>query len=241
MTVYDFPQAWYPLIVTLQYRVRSMSQVAARPWIGGRSVSGPHAQPWLADMTIVAERDPLRQDVDAFFTRLRGQSGLLRISDPTRLAPWYDRNINPTVQAWSDGALFTDGTGFASGFLPPDVYVDTAASRGANYIVLGGFPSSTASVIRRGDLMQVKPDGVAGTCPHLYAAMAGCDSDASGRAGIEISPRLRAGVAAGDQVSLRYAATIFRMTDDTQFEMNTDNGGAGNLGGSLVEALDLVP
>jgi hypothetical protein len=240
--VYEWPREWYVYVVTQKYRVRSMSQVANRPWTGGRNVKGPHAQAWLAEVTLAPVQDPDRQDIDAFLGRLAGQSGLMRFADASRLAPWYDRHA--ALQAdgvFSDGKGFSDGTGFATGYLPPEVYVSTAAARGSNSIVLGGFPVSTASVIRRGDLFQVKPSGVADSVPSLYESMFSCSSDASGRVGIEISPRLRTAVAVGDPVSLRYASTVFRLLDDTQGEMQMTGAGIGNAGFSLVEALDMVP
>lgn len=242
MTVLEFPRDFYDKVIGQKFTLRSMSQAAALPWSGaGASISGPHTQLWLSEVTMAPMRDPDLQDMDALLTSLKGRSNVLRMSNALRLAPWYDRNITPTVSTWSDGSLFTEGTGFANGYLPPDVYVHSAAVRGANYIVLGGFPASTSAVIRRGDLLQIKPNGIAGTVPHLYKAAHSNSSDASGLVGIEISPRLRAGIAAGDQVGLRYPSTLFRLIDDGQGDIEVADGGIGNFGFSLVEALDLVP
>lgn len=246
VTVYDFPREWYDnaagAIVTQKFNLRSINQVASRPWSGaGNAINGPHTQLWLTDVTFSSMRDPLLQDVDAFFSQLRGRAGVVRMSNALRLAPWYDRNIASSVATWSDGSRFTDGSGFANGHLPPEVFVYAAAARGTRYLTLGGFPVSTANVLRRGDLLQVKPNGIAGSVPMLFKAMFGGDSDSSGRVGVAIEPGLRIGVAAGDQVSLRYPSTLFRLTDDSQFDFEGTGGGIGAGGGSLVEALDLVP
>ncbi len=71
--------------------------------------------------------------------------------------------------------------------------------------------------------------------------MFSCGSDANGRVGIEISPRLRTGIAVGDVASLRYASTVFRFVDDTQAEIQMSTDVMGSFGFSLVEALDQVP
>ncbi len=172
---------------------------------------------------------------------MRGRSGVVRVGNGLRLAPWHDRGLTPTVSAWSDGSTFADGSGFANGYLPPEVYLVNAAAKGARYIVLGGLPASIASCLRRGDLLQIKPNGVPGTVPHLYQAMYGGDTDSSGRIGLAIEPGLRQGVNAGDVVGLRYASTLFRMADDSQFDTDGTGAQMGTVGGSLVEALDLIP
>ncbi len=239
--VYDWPVEWYDKITTQTYAPRSITQAASRARSGAQRISGPDAQFYVSRVTLAPMRDPERQDVGAFLARLKGRSGAMRLADSSKLAPWYDRSITPTRSNWSDGSTFTDGTGFVTGYLPPEVFVATAAARGANYIVLGGFPASTANVIRRGDPIQVKPNGDPGIFPHPYEAMFTCSSDASGLVGIEINPRLRQGVGVGDSVGLRYAASVFRLESDNEGETETADGGIGNIGFSLVEALDLVP
>ena len=124
---------------------------------------------------------------------------------------------------------------------PPEVFVYSAAARAANYIVLGGFPVSTANILRSGDLLQIKPNGIAGSVPHLYEVRVGGSSDSSGRIGVSLNVRLRQAVAAGDVVGLRYASTLFRLADDTQGEVEDTGAGVGSVGFTLVEALDLVP
>lgn len=238
--VYEFPREWYAFS-KVSYRPVSRSQTAARPWIGGKSVYGPHAQFWAGEFVMTQQEDPELQKIAAFFARLDGQAGLLRISDVSRLKPWHDRNLAAGAEAFSDSTLFTDGTGFEDGHLPPDLYVVEAARRGDNFVVLGGLPASTAACFIGGDRFQIKPNGIAGSIPHLYEMMVGGASDADGRIGVEIRPRLRTDIAAGDQVSLRYPSTVFRLIDDNQGAMEITPGMVGNIGFSLIEALDLVP
>lgn len=243
LNVYDWPIEWYQYIVTQKFNLRSLNQAGAMPWVGiGQAIMGPFAQAWLTDVTMAPMQDPVLQDMDGFFSRLRGRSGLLRISNTLRLAPWYDRALTPTTTVFSDGTRFTDKTGFADGFLPPAVYLTANAAKGSNYIVLGGLPASLAGAIRRGDLLEIQPINGALTVPHLYKAVVGGNTDSNGQIGLQIEPRLRAGVAASDVVSLRYPSTVFRLADDTQGEIEmsgTDH--VGNFGFSLIEALDQVP
>lgn len=241
MTVYDFSADWYDLIVKQTFALRPVTQVANRPFGGGRGVSGTIVQAWVSSVTMAPLRDPVLQDMDAFFSRLRGQSGLMRLSNALRLNTWYDRDVSLTSSTWDDGSHFTDGSGFVNGYLPPEVYIATAAARGARFVVLGGLPASVSGIIRRGDLFQVKPNGIAGSVPHLYKAMNSASSNSSGQIGISIEPGLRQSVAAGDQVGLRYASSVFRLSDDSQAEIEGDGAGIGNFGFSVVEALDQVP
>lgn len=239
VSIYEFPSDWYQYVVSRRFRAMPASQVSPRPWSGGRNVSGPHAKWWTATITFAPLQDPLRQDVEAFFSRLDGQAQVLRMADPSRLYAWRNRlNGDGT---FSDGATFSDGSSFTINDLPAEVIVTAAAARGAHSISLGGFDVSSVNMLRRGDLLQIKPSGVAGTIPHLYEVMVGGDTDASGEISVEISPRLRAGIAVNDTVNLDTPATLFRLTDDTQGEMQVDGAGIGSLGFTAVEALDLVP
>ncbi len=239
-TVYEFPREWMTFSRSV-FRLVSRSQSAQRPWIGGKSIRGPHAQAWVCQVTMTQQEDPLRQKIAAFFSRLDGQAGLLRMTDVTQQEPWYDRNLAATTETYSDGTRFSDGTGYVSNHLPPNLYVVEAANRGDNFVVLGGLPASTADVFIRGDRFEHKPNGIADGVPRLYEMMVGGSSDSSGQIGVEIRPRLRTGIAAGDQISLRWPSSVFRLVDDDQAAMEITPPVVGNTGFSLVEALDQVP
>lgn len=240
--IYEFNRTWYDYVVTQKFPLRSLNQSAARPWGGaGPSISGPHTQIFLSDVTMAPMRDPLLQDIGAMFKRLRGRSGLLRLSWALRLAPWHDRNLAASTVGFSDGSTWLDGSEWINGLLPPSVYVAEAAAAGADYIVLGGFPASTANVLRGDDMLEIKPGGVAAGFPHCYAVAYGGDTNASGEIGFKIEPRLRAGIAAGDVVSLRYPSSVFRLVDDNQADIEATGAEIGNIGFSVMEALDLVP
>jgi hypothetical protein len=242
-TVYDFSREWYDLLTPPhRYTLRSVNQSAATTWNGaGPGIIGPHTQFWTTDIAFRPMYDPIQQDVDAFVSRLRGRSGVARIASSRRSRPWYDRNLAATSATFSDGSGFTDGSGFANSFLPPEVYLTTAAAKGARYLVLGGLPASLVNAFRNGDVLEIKPNGIASEFPHKYKMMYGGDTNASGEIGVAIEPPLRQGVAAGDTVSLRYPSTLFRLVDDNQGEIDIGGDGIGSLSLSFIEALDLVP
>ena len=250
LNIQTFPAEWYQFVVGQKFNSRSVNQAAGRPWGGaGAAISSrPHTQLWVNEVTMAPLADhmapeigPVLQDVGAFIQRAKGRAGLIRMSWGTRLMPWHDRALVASRVGFSDGSSFSDGSLFINGMLPPAVHVEESANRGRDYLVLGGFPASTPNVLRRGDLLEIKPGGVAAPFPHLYAAMFGGDSDSQGRIGIEINIPLRQGVNANDTMSLRNASTLFRLTGDEQGDVEGTGGGMGNVGFSLIEALDLVP
>lgn len=243
MTIYTFDPAWYEQIVTQKFVMVTPTQSSNRMWGGGIRVSNPYAHFYTNDITFAPMHinEALYQDVSAFFARLKGRSNVIRIGHASRLMPYRDRNTIATTATFSDGSTFTDGSGFANGLLPPSVYVAEAAARGATYLVLGGFPASTADVLRRGDRLEVKPNGIPAAFPHMYEPEYGGSSDASGLVGFDLNRPLNAAVAAGDEVSLRNPTTLFHKATDREFEPQESDGAIANMGGSLVEALDLIP
>lgn len=251
-TIYDFPRDWYGspfdsssvgwIVGPLKYRLRSINQSSARMATGAQSIKGPRAQFWLVDAVTRPLYDPDRSDMDSLLSNLRGRANALRFADPTKLAPWYDRQTGAgSAELFSDGTSYTDGTAIVDGLLPPTVYVAESASKGSRYIVLKGFPASLSDILRRNDPFEVLPNGVPADFPHRYHLRYGGSSDAAGQVGVAIEPPLRADVAANDTVSLRYASSVFRLTSDDSGEMETADSGIGSVSFSLIEALDLVP
>lgn len=235
--IYEWPLDWYKATAATFY-LQSRSQSSSRPWLGGKSVYGPHAQIWVCKMTISEQEwDGRGQAMSAFFSRLDGQAGLMRIGHVARLIPQWDRVTATTVQPWSDGTFFDDGTGWESGTLPPLVHVAEAASRGARYIVVGGLPVSSSRVLRRGDLFEIRPNGVASESPNLYEVQFDAPTNSSGATGIEIRPALRQSIAAGDTIVLRNPTSVFRVVDDDQGAVEVTPPMRSNFGFTLVEAI----
>lgn len=237
MPVYEWPVDWYRASQSMFY-LASRSQVAERPWIGGRSVYGPHAQFWVCKMTIETQVwDQRGQAMSAFFSRLDGQAGLLRISDQKRLQPQWNRVTDPDLQAFSDGTFFSDGSGFQNGLIANTGRIAAAAKAGASTVVLGGLLASRTRMVRRGDLFQIKPGGTATEQPHLYEIQGDGNSSAAGTAGVEIRPRLRTDVGNNTPVSFSYPSTVFRLLDDEQGQVQVEGYLKASLGFTLIEAI----
>lgn len=236
--IYEYPREWYRF-TQLSFQLRSASQISPRPWAGGNSVYGPHAQLWMPKLTATMQQQDTWPQIDAFFSRLGGQAGLLRIGDASRLQPRFNRAIAASAGLpFSDGSTFTDGSGFLSGLLPPTCVLAAAASRGDIAVVVGGLPVSTPRALSRGDLLEVRPNGIPSACPNLYQVMVDNATNSSGQAGVEIRPPLRQGVAAGDMVVLSYPTSVFHLIDDSQAEMQISVPTNADFGFSLIEAIE---
>lgn len=235
--IYEFPREWYQFL-KLSFQLRSASQVSPRPWAGGNSIYGPHVQLWMPKLTASQIVGDGWQARDAFFSRLGGQAGLLRVSDPSRVAPQYNIEQIATAETFSDGERFSDGTGFVSGLLPPTAHLIASADRGGNAIQIGGLLASTSRALRRGDLLEIRPNGIATAVPHLYQVMVDGSTNSAGATGVEIRPRLRRAVAAGDMVVLSYPTSVFHLIDDSQGEIEIDAPYLANHGFSLIEAIE---
>lgn len=236
-TVYTFPQSWYEKVTTnSSFYLRPRSLSASRPWLGGDSVYGPHAQPWVCSITLPKRTSDIWMPMSAFFSRTDGRAGLIRIGDPARLRLQYDREVATGSVPFSDGTFFADDSGWEDGPLPATLTIAAAASRGDNSVVLGGLPVSRSRILRRGDLFEVMPAGIQTAFPNLYEAMADCDSDSAGKTGVEIRPRLRMDLAVIDVVSVRGATSVFQCVDDDQGKVSVSAPLFGEMTFSLIEA-----
>src|SRR5205085_7248609 len=143
----EWPVEWLK-VTSASFRLLSTSQMSASPWTKRINVYGPHQQLWVAKMVLIPLADDYPFRISAFLDRLGGMAGLIRIGDPARRRPYYNRLQTASSQTFSDGTTFTDGTGFSSELLPPTAYVNTAALKGDINVVVGGLPESTARGVR---------------------------------------------------------------------------------------------
>lgn len=236
-TIWQWPLEWLTAS-SARFNLRSFSQSTTSPWSQSRSVYGPHAQMWVCEMTMTPRVDTnVWRAMAGLLTQVGGVSGLLRVADVTRLRPQRDLEADLTVEAFSDGTFFDDGTGWTSGYLPEIVFLAEASARGADSAVIGGLPISSSRVLRRGDLFEIRPAGVYGTTPHLYMVMFDCPTDANGKTRAYFRPGLRSAVAAGDAVVLKNPQSVFRLADDEQGFLNITPPYVANFGFKLVEAV----
>lgn len=234
--IFEMPRKWWP-VVSSQFRLASNSQSSSSPWTGRQNVYGPHVQFWRASFSLPPRYDHEAAEFEGFMEQLGGNAGLLRMGYSHRRFPLWDFEVDPTIENFSDGTEFTDGTGFASGFLPPSVTTLEAAAFGDTSILIGGLPESTPRVLRRGDLFEVMRGGVWDETPSLHRIVRDAPTNADGETRIEFVPPLRKGVAPGDKVSLRWPCSVFRLADSEQGFLDRDAAGIATGAFSAVEAI----
>lgn len=234
MTVFYLPRKFWG-VAESKFYLRPLSFVSTSPYTGQRSPYGPIVQVWCCDLTYPAKTKEDWREFSGLISRQRGISGLIRIPDSERLRPGFDATIDETQEPWSDDTLFSDGTGWSEGGLPSSCVVAERALRGENEIEVKGLPSSTASVLRSGDLFELRPNGIPVSHGHLYEVTADARTDEDGHALLSFEPSLRAGVAIGDQVVLRDPTTVFRFASETEGTISRVAGDYGTLGFSFIE------
>lgn len=234
--VYQWPLEWL-MATSARFNLRSFSQSSMSPWSQSRSVYGPHAQYWMCEMSITPQQQEIWRPMAGFIAALDGTARLIRIADVTRLVPQRDLESTAIVEPWSDGTFFDDGSGWISGLLPETIYLVDAADRGDISVVVGGLPVSAARVLRRGDLFEIRPNGIPATTPHLYMCITDAPTDADGETRLDIRPQLRSGVAAGDMVVLKNPHSVFRLADDEQGFLEITVPSIAHFGLKLIEAV----
>jgi hypothetical protein len=213
MQIYTWPAEWLQFI-SGEFQLRTFA-MRSQATLSPRRNTRLTYQIWTVQATYKSERGPTRwAPKSAFFARMDGEAGLLRMADPLRCQPTLNRTLNLPQEPWGDNTLFSDNTGWLnSGLVPPTAEIGVPASMGDVDIVIRGLPPSASQVLVPGDLIEVRPDGIATTIGNLYEVVRGSASNAEGVAGIEVRPRLRQGFAVGDMVVLQHAQCVFRLAD----------------------------
>ena len=237
MQIHAWPRAWHGLFENGRFHLTSGSQVSSNPWAGRQNVYGPHRQLWRCELKMVPLQDADWMSVSAFFSEAGGQAGFIRIADPRRLKPQYNRVATLTQQPWSDDTYFSDGTGWVEGGVPATFHVAEFAARGATHLVVGGLPASVPRLLRRGDLIEIRRGGIADHVPSLHEIVRDAPTDANGRTGLSIRPGLRKAVMPGDQIVSDHPTGVFRCIDDDQGIVDVTPPSIGRTGFTLVEAI----
>ncbi len=232
-----WPPAWCGDVESGGFFLQSNSLVSSGINPGAAAIYGPRAQVFTLDMSVRPLKRREWQKIDAFFARLGGVSGKVRINDPKRPRPGRDQALALTMEPWSDGTFFDDGTGWMDGFLPPYVTVYEAAPAGSPSVVVTGLPASTSACLWAGDLIEYRPNGEAAAYGMAHLIANDAPTDASGRTRLELAPSLRKGVAAGDMVVLQRPTSVFRLVRDDMGVLSHMGGGDARVGFSLLEVL----
>ncbi len=236
--IYEYPQEFYKFVSSsfalAPYTLNARSQFRQRK--SARLIE----QVWEASYVQKPEIGPAKwQDKSAFFSRLRGDSNLLRIGDPLRCIPRFNRiaaNLEEP-QPWSDATWFTDGTGWVGGENQVPQYAEVGESqrRGDNFVVIKGLPVSMPSpFLYPGDLIEIRPSGIPSLTGMLYEIAVPGGTNSDGKTGVEIYPNLRENIAPGDQVVFYWPKTVMRLMDPRQ-GMLTREANRGSFGFACME------
>ena len=234
--IIEWPRAWWG-VVSAEFYLMPKSQRSSSPWTMRQNIYGPHVQYWQCSLAFPTLSDAALATREAIVESLGGSVGLLRMGHPFRKGPMFNDDVTATTAQWSDGTYFENGSGWASGTLPPVIHVTEAAERGARSVVVGGLPANTSRAMRRGDLVEFRVNGIADETPRLHRLRTDGASNASGELRIQIMPPLRKGLAAGDTVVLDYPTSVFRLIGDDQGFASRNLAWNGNFKLDLIEAL----
>lgn len=234
----EYPREWYRFVSSefglTPYSLTHASQFRQRK--SARLIE----QVWEAQYTQRPEVGPGRwQGKGAFFSRLDGDTRLIRIGDPLRCIPLLNRSTKRAggvvSEPFSDGTYFTDATGWVEGPVPEFAYISEVARRGDKAVVIAGLGVSYASpYLNAGDLFEIRPNGIPSLFGMLYEVVVPTGTDAQGRGGVEIRPRLRANIVPGDQVVFHHPRTVMRLIDSRQGRISRE-ANVGAFGFACVE------
>lgn len=191
---------WKPMQAT--FRVQPVSVKSISPYTGAQKAIAL-AQVWMIEATWNSRAFPDSFALQAFLESLDGPATPVRMFDWWRVKPQL--MTSAAAEPWSDGTLFSDGTGWGSFAIAP--VAKYAYLRGAQVMVVKDLPASAAALLP-GDLFQIG-DG-------LHAVTRQVTADAAGEASVHFRPGLREGVAVGDALTLFEPRGTFRLTSDPE-------------------------
>lgn len=223
------------------FRLRAMNLSALASQTGELIPGGLLVQRFEAKLTMPDLGEEKWREHDGLFSDMAGTAGLIRLWDHARPEPFYNQTVAQSVVTWDDDTTFSDGSGWMNGLLPPIVTVGETAARGASNLLLKGFPPSLSGVLRRGDLFEIRPNGIPAEHGHLYVVTRWANSNAAGHARVYFKAGLRKGVRAGDAAVIGGGAekpsTVFRHLSDDEGSIDVRAPMIGAFGVSLIEVL----
>lgn len=202
---------------------------------------GLMVQRFEVKMTMPDMEEDRWRDHDGLFADLAGTGGLIRLWDPARTEPYYNQEVVRTAALWDDSAHWDGGASWESGPLPPLVTIGETRSRGFDNVLLKGFPPSLSGVLRRGDLFEIRPNGIPAEHGHLYVVTRRANSNSAGEARVYFKAGLHKGVRSGDQVVIggggEKPMSTFRLASDDEGLIEVRDAMIGSFGASFTEVL----
>lgn len=233
--IQTYPKNWRPGQDT-EFRLKSNSLFSQGINPGAPDVFGPLAQVWVGSIPVPKLDRRQWMAASAFFSRLAGIKGYVRMFDPKRPRPGRDMPLSLDVP-WSDDTFFGDGTGWGGSTMPPFVSLDESADAGDDSVVLAGLPPSVDSCLWAGDVMEFRPNGIHAPHGMFHEVAYDAPTNVAGKTRAYLNPPLRKGLALGDMAVLQWATSVFRAIDDDQGIINHMAGGTGTTGFALIEVL----
>jgi len=235
-TVFEYPRGWYEFTAS-KFQLRTVGLTYRPVFRQTQKTSRLIEQFFAADYVQKPSRGPSSwQEKEAWFALLEGDTNYLRISDPLRCVPLYNRikANRPQPQPFGDGTWFTDGTGWVDGAVPEFATLTAGALRGDEWATIGGLPESITGLLNPGDLFEHRPDGIAGAVSRLYQCVSMGHTNEDGVSAVKIRPRWRENVVPGDQIVFAYPQAVMQLIDSEQAMISRD-ANYGSFGFSCAE------
>jgi len=151
---------------------------------------------WEMNMTVGVESYAQSRAWTTFLQALRGPYGTFLFGDPDWTGPLGN------LGAGELGTVVVNGGG-----------------QTGHTLAVAGLTTSTAAVLKAGDLLQLGDQASA----QLYVATQDADSDASGQATLDIWPRLRGSPRDGDNIVLALPKGLWRLRPGYQVGWDSDS------------------
>lgn len=224
MPTFTWPTGyWIPTASV--FKIQTISQMSQSPYSGAIKAA-TSGQLWTCEATFPPMQNRDAHDIEAFLEGLEGPVNPVYMHDWHR--PYLRAEEGGPVRQWSDGTLFTDGTGWQDPAW--NLVLGASALAGARSITITGFPASQ-QVLWRGDVL--------GVGDNLVQVQANVNSDSGGIAMVSILPGLRRGVTSGTPIITVRPKVLMRLAPDADTGIARASTISTEFTLRFVEAIDL--
>jgi hypothetical protein len=226
----------WPLYIAPQsssFRIQTRNIAASSPFRANVQTTGSIAKNWVADIAFGIKDENEWPEMMAVLSRVEGGENLIRMPCFARPLPFgvaagKSKLSTTTQQAFSDGTLFSDGTGWTEnsslGFLSQNALI------GQDTVLISGLVPNQTKSIEFSDLMEI--DGF------LYKSQVRASSDATGKSRVVITPPLRTNVYSGAPVLFEYPTSPFQVLEDVSPTLS-QGGGYGDVPIPFLDPVNL--
>jgi hypothetical protein len=224
MTTHTWPIGkWVP--EDRVFQLKPITQASVSPYTGGMK-SSTMGMVWTCEAMFPFMQAVNSNEFQSFLDELEGPTNPVRMFDWRRKRP--NSIVISAVEPWSDGTLFSDGTGWGTFGL--NLTVSIAAVRGAQTVTISGF-NPNQDFFSIGDLIEI-----GGTLCQVKRAG---PANSSGVLEIGFLPGLRVAVPVSTPVVIDVPRVTMRMTPDSLPQIHRMVH-AQPFSLTFVEAVDLI-